>query len=371
MVGRFALVFLLTAAPAAAADRFLTELQRSAKKTAMELAPSLSGKVCVLDIADAADRDQTSELGQKYSELLATELVRLKDPRFTVVARQELRRIARDILLLTGDDTEIIESLQKNANADIILSGTYSKAGDEISFSLRAVTASKGAVVGAASVSLDSNEVADRMLSRTMRLDAEPAEPEQAVKETPTTLEPAPAAPVPAEPEVLNLDVGVFYEGADGKLYPIREGMVLTSKDNYAIYVRPEAPCHVYIYQVDGTRKATRLFPNSEYSFLKNPLPVKDLWIPDENGYLFLDEQRGREEVYVFATKEKARFLEDISDLRLETIETAIRKMGVAGRRGTLAQGRLRGTHNDSSDLLLRRLTAKGDFFYRLSFIHK
>src|SRR5881392_825832 len=82
--------------------------------------------------------------------------------------------------------------------------------------------------------------------------------------------EPEPAAPAGTEPLVV--DAGIFFQGGDDKLYPIREGMVLTSNDNYVIYVKPETVCHLYIYQVDATGTVFKLFPNTDFSPTINPL---------------------------------------------------------------------------------------------------
>jgi hypothetical protein len=123
---------------------------------------------------------------------------------------------------------------------------------------------------------------------------------------------------------------------------------------------------------VDSTKKAFRLFPNQEYSSASGPLAEgKEYWVPEGRDYLYLDETRGVEDLYVFATRAPAPALEAIKEADNDSIKGVIRTMGVAGRRGGEAPARARGTRGEALELVTRKLAAQGDFFYKVSFIHQ
>jgi len=81
----------------------------------------------------------------------------------------------------------------------------------------------------------------------------------------------------------LSLDVLFYYQDDNGKMQVLTEGSVLSSKDSFAIYIKPSDTCYLYIYQIDELGKSFRLFPNADYKTASNPVePAVDCWIPND-----------------------------------------------------------------------------------------
>lgn len=364
-----AAVLLAAAAPQAWSrdTSGLKALDKAVRKAVSPLAPKLAGKVCVLDFSELADSTYTSEFGQKVAELASNNLVNKKKAGYRVMERRELIKILRDSIMMVGDDAKAIENLQKQGGMDVLVSGTYSASGGEVSIDLKAVDAKTGSLLGSSSVRLNRVEGLDKMISHRFRGSAPSDETAKGWAN-----EGKPVDNAHPGVDILELEAGVFYEGGDGKLYPLREGMVLNSKDNYAVYVKPRQPCYVYIYQVDSTKKATRLFPNTQFSSVQGALTAgKEYWLPEGRDYLYLDETQGLEDIYVFATRAPSPALEAIKEAETDSLKTVIRTMGVAGRRGGEAPVRAQGTRGEAMDLVTRKLAAQGDFFYKVSFVHR
>lgn len=377
MRGASGLILLVLAGPLHARDNAgIKSLDKALAKPAAALARKLKGKVCVLDFSDLSGGGYTSEFGQKVADLLANQLVNRAKGSYVVMERRELIKILQDAVLIVGDDAQAIRNIQKQGAMDVLVSGAYSVAGPEISVDIKAVDARGGGVLASATARVMTAEGLKSMLSHRFKQFAD-REGEAAAEEKPKsaampkTDEPA-ADRAHAAVDVLELETGVFYEGGDGKLYPLREGMVLNSKDNYAVYFRPKTPCYVYVYQIDGSQKAFPLFPNKDFAAEANPVADgREVWVPGGKEFLFLDEHPGREELYIFATRQPTPTLEGLREAKLESIQQAIRTMGVAGKRGSESVNRVRGTQGDALELVTRKLVAQGDFFYKLSFIHQ
>jgi TolB-like protein len=375
-IGLFIGILVLTASPTQAKDNAgINSLNKSLKAPAAAILTKLKGKVCVMDFSDLSQSGYTSEFGQKVSDLLSNVLVNRNAGGYTVMERRELVKILHDSILMVGDDGKAIEDLQKQGGMDVLVSGTYSVAGPEVSIDVKAVDAHSGGVLASATTRIKTTEGLKSMLShRFKEFGPEPSETPPQAQSPSATTPPASQASEGShgDVDVLELETGVFYEGGDGKLYPLREGMVLNSKDNYAVYFRPKTPCYVYVYQVDSAQKAFSLFPNKDFVPAGNPTTGgKEVWIPSGKDYLYLDENVGREEIYIFATRRPTPSLEGLHEARLSEIQQAIKTMGVAGKRGSETVNHIRGTQGDALELVTRKLAAQGDFFYKLSFIHQ
>jgi hypothetical protein len=148
-----------------------------------------------------------------------------------------------------------------------------------------------------------------------------------------------PASTVKKEKEKLSADVGVFFEGDDGKPYPVRNGMVLYSNDNYAIYFKPGRTCYMYVFQEDSTGKVYRLFPNTAYGTETNPVTEgKEYWVPTRDTWLYLDKNVGREKLYIIASGERSTKLVSLANASKNTpaasrkaFSDTIKTMGPAG----------------------------------------
>lgn len=366
----FALAAVLAlGSPASAGDAAgLKRLEKAVKAAGKRLAPQLRGKVCVIDFSDLGAPNYTSEFGQKVADLLSDSLVNRRTAAFSVVERRELIKILRDSISLKGDDAAVMAGLQKDAGMDVLVSGTYSAVGPEISLTVKAVEAANGRVIASFSARVPKTDGLGLMIARRF----------SETGEKPTSEVPAEGAAGAAGAasgaagDPIELETGAFFEGGDGKLYPLRDGMVLNSKDNYALYARPKAPCWLYIYQVDSSRKAFKLFPNPELKTDVNPLAAsKELWIPNGRDFFYLDSNPGREEIYVFATRRPSAALESLKEARLSEIQTVIKTMGMAGTRPSETLAKSKGTEGDPIELITRKLAAQGDFYYRIAFIHQ
>lgn len=332
-------------------------LKNVLRRPGVDISKKLEGNVCVLDFSDAGDPRYTSEFGQKVAELLTDNIFNQKKKhRYEIVDRKELIKIMRDSVIF-GDDPQTIERLRTSAKMDVLVSGSYSVVGEKISVSIKATSIKTGGLLASSSILIEKTAGLTKMLTHRFMQMGIPSGEESVHT---------------SQKDILEVETGIYYEGGDGRLYPLREGMVLTSKDNYAVYFRPKQECYVYIYQADYSKKAFKLFPNVKYSTAENPVKAgSEYWLPAGKDYLFLDENAGGETIYIFASKISSDSLENIKDETLDGIENTIKLMGVAGRRGTETVQKIRGTKTGAVELISRRLFADGDFFYKLSFIHK
>jgi len=258
----------------------------------------------------------------------------------------------------TGRSRSLAE-LDLSIGMEVLVSGTYAVVGPDIVITIRAIEAESGKVLASAALKVSKTFGFEKMMAH--RYDQSGASGKSSdLKEN------------DGDGEFLDVEVGIFYEGGNGKLYPIREGMVLTSDDNYVIYVKVRQASHIYIYQVDSSQKAFKIFPNKQFSSLANPLKVgKDYWIPEGRKYLYLDKNPGRETIFILATRKAAPPLEEIKITTLADIHQTIRTMGIGGVRDSIVMSKSKGTSTEAMDLVRRKLVAKGDFFYSLSFIHQ
>jgi|GEM_PF-2396786 len=96
------------------------------------------------------------------------------------------------------------------------------------------------------------------------------------------------------------------------------DGQTLTSRDNYSISFIPDQTCHVYVFQKDSHGKMTTLFPNPEFSEKSNPVSAAELYRLPGNDWLYLDENKGKEEIIALASPEALSEPEKICQTILE-----------------------------------------------------
>ena len=91
------------------------------------------------------------------------------------------------------------------------------------------------------------------------------------------------------------------------------DGVTLTRRDNYRFAMIPGRECYVYAFQRDTRPSVTRLFPNTRYSPLGNPLASGALsWLPNNPdikgpAWLHLDTSVGEERVFFVAVTKRLR----------------------------------------------------------------
>ena len=349
---------LLLAVPEAHAKDVsgIKNLEKALRKPAKQLAYKLTGKVCVLDFSESGDALNTSEFGQAIANLLSSRLSEKKTEKFKLLSRYELVKLMRDSVIFGDSDT--IGRLTKEAGMDILVTGDYSSQASDVLISVKAIEAKSGRMISSTSVLVKKTPDIEKMMLRKYRqFAAPPAQPDAAAS---------------VAKDLAEMETGVYYEGGDGKLYPVREGMVLTSSDNYSIYFKPKQKCYVYIVQVDSSNKAVKVFPANEFKTALNPVEGgKEYWVPNENEYLYLDNNPGREELFIFATKLPAPELENLKNGTGVAVEEAIRTMGIGGTRASELASKVKDTQTGRMQLITRKLIADGDFYYRVSFIHR
>lgn len=188
-----------------------------------------------------------------------------------------------------------------------------------------------------------------------------------------------PASTVKKEKEKLSADVGVFFEGDDGKPYPIRNGMVLYSNDNYAIYFKPGRTCYMYVFQEDSTGKVYRLFPNTAYGTKTNPVTEgKEYWVPTRDTWLYLDKNVGREKLYIIASSERSTKLASLANalkntpaVSREAFSDTIKTMGPAGIRASRVSKVSLPDKSIAEVLSEKTFSEKSEFIHSVWFWHK
>jgi|GEM_PF-4905971 len=197
------------------------------------------------------------------------------------------------------------------------------------------------------------------------------------VSTSPTAVsKPAPNAQNDMKPVItyaFNVGFGMYRYRPDGTSEYIREGDSLFSGDGYYFVVHPNIKSYVYLYQVDSSGHAFRLFPNQKYETGQNPIAAKqDKIIPNSTMEFFLDETSGTEEILFFASKKPIIDLENFSTGLRESLPLEGRRhRGVAGIREKEKEY----THikNDKNvhQKLLEIGSSVSEFYHRFSFNHK
>lgn len=170
------------------------------------------------------------------------------------------------------------------------------------------------------------------------------------------------------------MEIGVFYEGKDGRLLPIKDGVTLHSKDNYAIYFKPKETSYLYIFQVDAKGEAFKLFPNEEeYKTINNPLKAgRAHWIPAEGKFFFLDETVGKEEIFFFVSSKPIQQLEKVKTTSRMVMDDTVKLMGVGGttESSVTVQVATKG-ETIPFDMARTKMNSEGNLVYSAWFWHK
>lgn len=143
-------------------------------------------------------------------------------------------------------------------------------------------------------------------------------------------------------PDRPRINVQVKYSRAKEEK-ELHNGDTLTQRDNYAIEFTPKTSAYVYIYQIDTMGNPTMLFPNSEFSQSSNQVEPGRLYrVPDLGKWLFLDENKGSENIVVIARKDEIKNPEKVCWKVLGAEQTMIASTKPASK-STGAESRTRG----------------------------
>ncbi len=148
-----------------------------------------------------------------------------------------------------------------------------------------------------------------------------------------------------------SLNIVARYNRA-GKTRNLLPGTALSSLDNYFLTFTPDQSCYVYIFQFDSRKTVTQLFPNPDFARESNPVQSgKEHRVPgNEHGWLFLDENKGEEELVAIAYPEP---LSDPLKVALSLIGYYDTKLFPfpSEEEGTATRG-LKGIRQSSDDIL-------------------
>lgn len=116
--------------------------------------------------------------------------------------------------------------------------------------------------------------------------------------------------------ERISFNINYLYRaGGSGEFKQFRDGSILHSGDHYKLIFEPSRDGYVYIFQIDSGNKIVRLFPTDEFSgaAAENSNPVvkgNSYFVPAEHKSFKLDQQIGKETIYLVVTQSRDAKLE-------------------------------------------------------------
>jgi hypothetical protein len=117
----------------------------------------------------------------------------------------------------------------------------------------------------------------------------------------------------------LSMSLMGWKSGISKDWFSLNEGGTLRSGDVYKLKLQSDEEYYIYIFQVDSSNAIYSLFPWPNIK-VKNPIPpFQTVYIPKETNIGYeLDDIRGEETIYVYATKEKNKKLAYLADFLYE-----------------------------------------------------
>ena len=296
--------------------RSVMSLQQAVPVMGQELSKGLlrGDRVAVVDFQELTGKD--IPLCSYWAEALSGELTRLG--RLNVVERRMLMQILAEQNIQASDLTkpEFITKAGKILNVKWIITGSITRLGEQVEINARAMNVKKGKVGAASKVRVFTAEVANLM---------GPEENKQPTAAPVVIVMPTQPA-MPAAPFAANssLDVTVSFVAAIGnrtrdllvepasvqsQIVNIQPGTVLHSGDQIKVLFTANRDCYVYIFQFGSTGLASTIFPDPNIA-VSNPVRGGGkLYIPPDNQWYYLDNNPGRESLYLVAS------LQPITDL--------------------------------------------------------
>lgn len=113
----------------------------------------------------------------------------------------------------------------------------------------------------------------------------------------------------------IDVDLGFLYgDGSTVKrsqISPDGRTVLRAGKDLYQVFFRSRQSCYIYVLQKDATGKWYVLFPQKESTYNSNPVKAeRDYWLPGFDNGFSMDENRGQQTLYLFASLREMRDLE-------------------------------------------------------------
>ena len=135
----------------------------------------------------------------------------------------------------------------------------------------------------------------------------------------------------------------------------------------------------MYVFQEDSTGQVYRLFPNTAYGTETNPVTEgTEYWVPSKDTWLYLDENTGKERIYIIASMERSQNLTSLANpaenrpaVSRETFSDTIKTMGPAGVRASRVN-RVRLPDKSIAEVLSEKtFSEKSEFIHSIWFWHK
>jgi len=200
----------------------------------------------------------------------------------------------------------------------------------------------------------------------------QPASP--AVKPVPQP----PAAAIPAVQPVpksrsnpIQVEFTMFKENGKRPPTPVKTGDSMRSGDSYFFHIRPSKDCFLYLFQVDATGKAFRLFPSDTYHTQANPVLGKaSITLPNQTEVFYLDQTVGQEEFYFLASDESVEQLENLDGGTVDGIMRAgLTLRGPAGVKA--AMGTVSSSGVGAQALKVQEFSFVKSFVHAIAIKHK
>ncbi len=196
---------------------------------------------------------------------------------------------------------------------------------------------------------------------------------------TPATTSAATPAPadVAAQPtpksrsNPIQVEFAMFRENGKKPPTPVSTGGSMRSGDAYFFHVRPSQDCFLYLFQVDATGKAFRLFPNDAYHTQANPVLGKaNLTLPNQTEVFYLDQTVGKEEFYFLASEEPVAQLENLDASTVDGImRSGMTLRGPAGVKA--AMGAVAASGAGEQALKVQEFSFVNSFVHAIAIKHK
>jgi len=187
----------------------------------------------------------------------------------------------------------------------------------------------------------------------------------------PQTASPA-MKPVPqARSNPIQVEFSMFKENGKRPPTPVKTGDSMRSGDSYFFHIRPSKDCFLYLFQVDATGKAFRLFPSETYHTQANPVLGKvSITLPNQTEVFYLDQTVGKEEFYFLASDEPVEPLENFDSGTVDGImRSGLTLRGPAGVKA--ATGMVSSSGAGEQALKVQEFSFEKSFVHAIAIKHK
>jgi hypothetical protein len=118
---------------------------------------------------------------------------------------------------------------------------------------------------------------------------------------------------------------------------PPEEALVLGRDDSYRLVLELAEERHTYVYQSTSSGGLVQLLPSPAYGTVTNPVqPGKDITVPAEPNWLYLDGLRGEQHLYIVTSTLPLQELDDLYSRYNREGDAATRRENLSALQATL-----------------------------------